>query len=483
MKKTRVLALAMIFIMVMTTACSKSPTKDSDSGNVATPTQEATEQEPTKEPSKEVDSDEEIVLTFASWALGTEEDNNLERRLIAAYEEAHPNVTIQLADDIITSGDWNGSLTTAAAGGTLPDVACIASLPTAVANEWAYDVTSLVQNDTDWANIPSYLANSGSYNEKQFGIPAALHLAGFFINNDLFEAENVNALEYGYSLEDWESTLAAMSTPSEGVIALKHADVVDWLPFVNDSSLGWFTYDGKEVHLNSPAFINAVKYSTSLNSNGYAFNGLTADQKSAFGVESDWEAWNAGLVAMAYDGTWASSGYAKDLSFDVKFVGLPNNKSIIVPDYMFIGKTTEHPEAAYDFAKYMTFGKEGILERIAIDDANDTITWSALPLTVEDEIIEAYFKNFPVEGVREVFEDMEGNSIVEAFKFTPGYIMARWNAPTGIKAGEEENANIAAIINQCMSGNLNINDYAEQLNSLSNQYIAEEAAIIDSVTK
>ena len=76
-----------------------------------------------------------------------------------------------------------------------------------------------------------------------------MHLAGMFVNKDLFEAQNVEPLSYGYTLEDLERTVAAMSAPANGVVALKNADIVDWYPAVKNSSLGWFTYDGKEVHL------------------------------------------------------------------------------------------------------------------------------------------------------------------------------------------------------------------------------------------
>ncbi len=67
-----------------------------------------------------------------------------------------------------------------------------------------------------------------------------MHLAGMFVNKDLFEAQNVEPLSYGYTLEDLERTVAAMSAPANGVVALKNADIVDWYPAVKNSSLGWF---------------------------------------------------------------------------------------------------------------------------------------------------------------------------------------------------------------------------------------------------
>ena len=57
---------------------------------------------------------------------------------------------------------------------------------------------------------------------------------------------------------------------------------------------------------------------------------------------------------MCYDATYACDSLAKERSFTSEFIGLPNGKLVIIPDYQFIGKTTKHPQEAYDFAKFMS---------------------------------------------------------------------------------------------------------------------------------
>lgn len=483
-KQRRLLAILCVMILVVLTGCKSDDKEKEQNPDQPTPgtSSEGGQSNEGKNDNKGGNA-EQITLTYASWALGTEEENNLERRMIAEYERLHPNIKIKIAEDIVSAGNWEDALATAAAGGILPDVSLIAGLPGAVAKEWALDVTEYTSKDEEWANIPEVLRESGQFGGKQYGLPTAMHLAGMFINKDLFEAQNVTPLTYGYTLEDWEKAIAAISSPANGVVALKNADIVDWYPSVKNSELGWFTYDGTQVHLNDPAFIDAVKYSLFLNNSGYSFEGLSPDQRTNFGVESDWEAWNAGTVAMCYDATYACESLAKERSFTSEFIGLPNGKLVIVPDYQFIGKTTKHPQEAYDFAKFMTHGKEGILKRLEISEANESVTWTALPLNTDKEIIDRYFENFPVEGVRTAYESMDGNTIVEAFKYTPGYTNARWNALTGIAAEDKDNANIAEVITACRKGALNIDDYADQLNKLANQYISEEAAMIEEVTK
>lgn len=424
---------------------------------------------------------EQITLRYASWDLGTEEENNIYRRMIAQFEADHPNINIEIADDI-DGADWNGSLTTAAAGGNLPDVTMMAEVPTAVANDWTLDVTPYITDDEDWNNIPESLRESVKFGSGTHAIPYAMNLMGVWVNEDLFEARNQEPLKYGYTFEDFENALKNMSAPSEGVVALKIADMTDWYPAVHDSSYGYFTLKDGQVHLTDPLYIEGVKFCKSVYANGYSFNSLTPEQKANFGTEGDWDAFNQGKIAMAIDPTSNADGYSK-LDSKMEFTSLPNKTAIIIPDYIFISKTTEHPQEAYEFAKFMSFGKAGIMAKLDAIEENEGLNWGSLPLNQDTEIIDRFFANYPVAGVREVYENLDGNSIVEAFKFTPGYGNARWNAPTGISAEGNENANIAQVINACISGELNIDDYAEQLNKLSNDSIKEVQDIIDATVE
>lgn len=426
-------------------------------------------------------SDETIVLRYAAWDLGTEEENNINRRMIELYEQMHPNIKIEIASDIDNS-DWNGSLTTAAAGGNLPDVSMIGELPTAVANGWALDVTPYIQEDTDWESIPSVLTESGKFGQGVYGVPYAMNLTGLYMNKDLFEQRNQELLSYGYTFEEFDEAVKNMSAPSEGVVALKAADISDWYPAVKDSSMGFFTVKDGKVNLADPLYIEGIKYSRSIYENGYSFNSLTDEQKAELGTENDWEAFNAGKIAMTFDPTSNAAGYS-ELASEIVFTSLPNGKCIIIPDYIFIAATTQYPQEAYDFARFMSFGKDGIMERLNIIEDDPECKWASLPLNTDKEISERFFENYPMEGVYEVYKNMEGNAIIEPYKFTPGYANARWNALTGISAGGEENANIAKVIESCITGELNIDDYAEQLNTLANAQIKEVQDVIDGTVQ
>ncbi len=429
---------------------------------------------------------DQIVLRFASWALGTEEENNLDRQMIKAFEDSHPNIKIEIAEDI--TGDWNAALTAAAAGNNLPDVSLISELPVAVANGWARELSDLIAADSDWEGIPESLRESGSYNGKYFGIPSAMHLAGIFMNLDLFEEMNVTPLSYGYTWDEFMDAVKATHNPSEGKVALKYVnDFVNFLPYLWDSSQGWYTYDGTQMHLDSEPFIRAVKETANLVN--YSWAGLTPEQKNmtAGADAGDWDAFQQGYAAMWYDATYCCEGYARgDVSFDTEFVGLPDGKTVIIPDYCFISATTQHPQEAWEFVKFMFWGVDGTNTRMDLDAADDAHSWTAMPITTDSSLLERCFEVFPGKGVKEAYEGMSNGTVVEAFKFAPGYSLARWNGTTGITInvdGTDTEATMANIVDRCIAGTMSIDDYASQLNTLANGFISAEWAAVNEKTK
>ena len=490
--KRKCLAVLMAAAMAVSIiGCGGSPDSQGSSTSDSKPEQQSSESQSAQDSSAEEgdqgqeadNSGEQITLRFASWALGTEEENNLERQMIKAFEDAHPNIKIEIAEEI--TGDWNEALATAAAGNNLPDVCIIATVPTAVANGWAMELGDLIAADSDWNMIPQSLRDSVTYNGKSYGIPTSMHLAGIFMNLDMFEDMNVTPLTYGYTWEEFMEAVEKVHNPSQGTAALKYVnDFANFLPYLWDENQGWYTYDGEQVHLDSPEFIRAIKETQNLVN--YSWAGLSDDQKSlTAGAETgDYDAWKQGYTAMWYDATYSCGGFGTgEFSYSAQYVGLPGGKNVIIPDYAFISATTKHPQEAWEFAKFMFWGLDAARNRMAIADADETQGYTAIPITADDAILDAYFASFPVDGVREAYESMDTNgTVVEAFKFAPGYSNARWNGPTGIELDGEE-ANMAKIVDKCILGELSIDDYAAQLNTLANGFIADERAAVDAATK
>ena len=472
MKKLIALLLALVMVVSVLAACNTEKPVETKPAETNKPAE--------TKPAQTEPAGEQIVLRLAHWGLGTEEEYNLERRMIDLYMELNPNIKIEIAEEI--TGDWNAALATAAAGNTLPDVFLIGNVPTAVANEWTLDLTEYAAADEDWNKLPASMIDSTYYGGEIHAIPLAMHINGIYINVDLFEEMNVEPLESGYTMEEFEEAVEAVTDIASGKIALADYNIYEWYCSVLNPELGFFTYANDQVALNDPAFIEAIKYSNDIFTNKYSFNALNDDEKAVFGVGSDWDAFVNGSLALKMDATWNASFFGNDVDYNIKFITLPEGKSVIIPDYICIGKSTQHPQEAYDFAKWMAHSKEGILARLDIDEAEDSVSFASIPLILDEEISERFFANYPMEGVQEVYEEFMDTAIVESYKFAPGYENARWNGLTGITVGDVANANMATVIDACVRGVLNIDDYAEQLNTMANSFLKEVQDIIDKVT-
>jgi hypothetical protein len=80
-----------------------------------------------------------VTIRYANWNVGTEEENNLQRQLVAAYEASNPGVTVEFVD-MSGDGRWDEKLTNYAARGELPDVFMADNTPYYVQSGWAADL-------------------------------------------------------------------------------------------------------------------------------------------------------------------------------------------------------------------------------------------------------------------------------------------------------------------------------------------------------
>jgi multiple sugar transport system substrate-binding protein len=108
--------------------------------------------------------------------------------MIEEYEKKNPNIDIVIADYIDTA-DYANSLTTAAAGGKLPDVIMLQNIPNGLSNEWLMDITEFTSNDEDWNKVSKPVIESAQSGNGTYAVPAGQFLAGYFVNKDLFEKD------------------------------------------------------------------------------------------------------------------------------------------------------------------------------------------------------------------------------------------------------------------------------------------------------
>lgn len=412
---------------------------------------------------------EPVTLRYAAWNLGNPEANGLERLMVQAFMETHPNVRIKI-DERFTA-DYDGAMASASADGALPDVFMYASIPQASANGWCADLTGLALADGEWGAIPAPIREAVQVGGRTAAIPSAMHFYGYFCNASLFEARGVPVPEAGFTMEEFLRAANATTDAGGRTVGLAETGgIIDWYPAAANGRLGWYSWDGGKFCLDSSAFIAGVRLAQTIHESGCAFSALSEEDRQRLGYANDWEAWCAGAVAMKFDGTWAAGDWAK-LGFDVRFLGLPGGRVCIVPDFLFISKSCGHPAEAYEFARFMSaYSREGFAERMRLAAANG-LAVGTLPMVKDRKLIDAFFGEAPASGIRAVYDSMKDMSYVEGTKVLPGYSQARWEYVTSIPAGETCNAKIGDVLSCACMGAVDIDEVAALLNSAASECV------------
>lgn len=417
-----------------------------------------------------------VTLRYANWNVGTEEENNLQRQLVAAYVEMHPEVTIEFVD-MSGEGRWDQKLTNYAARGELPDVFMADNTPYYIQNGWAADLTSMVAEDADWQNVPQVLKDAVTYSGKVLGLPSAQFIMGYFVNQDLFEAANLDAPTYGVSLEDFYAAVTAVTNVQQGVLGLNEMEpILGWYPSTQDSNLKWFSFDGAHMNYNSDGFKAAVD--SALEMRPYTWQGLSDDQKAAFASQGPWELFLNQEVGATWEGGWAVPGYAQNATFNWDFVGIPGGNQAMVADILVVSATSADMAAAYDFAKWMSFSAEGYAKEAELAIAAERVP-TRMPVSLSAESIDLYLSivgDRP--GLRQALENLD-NSLVESLaKIVPGYINARWEGKPGIDIGDNLDVNIGFMFGNLASGAYKFSDYSAQLEQFANNILDEASATL-----
>lgn len=415
-----------------------------------------------------------VTLRYANWNLGTEEENNIQRQLVAAYVEAHPDVTIEFVD-MSGEGGWEEKLTNYAARGELPDVFMANNTPYYVQNGWVADLTELVQDDPDWQNVPQVLKDAVTYSDKVLGLPVAQFVMGYFVNQDLFEAANLDAPAYGVPVDDFFAAATALTNVQQGVLGLHEmGPILGWYPSTQDSNLKWFGFDGVHMNYNSDAFKAAVNKAIEMRP--HTWQGLTDEQRTVFTSQGPWELFLNQESGAVWEGGWALPAYAQNATFNWDFIGIPGGSQAMVADILVVSATAADEAAAYDFARWMSFSTEGYAKEAELAADAGTVP-TRMPVSVTPESIDLYM-SFVGErpGLRQALENLD-NSLVESLaKIVPGYINARWEGKPGLDIGDNLDVNLGFIFDNIAAGSFKYEDLSAQLEEFANNILDEARA-------
>lgn len=424
------------------------------------------------------------TLIYRTWDTGTEAQNNEERQLLKLFEQKE-NVIVKVVENPGSGNDyWNGIKASVVNNIDLADVMMVPNLDWPLANQFLRNVKEFTDADPEFAKVPASIREACSFKSGVYAIPARMNLQGYFVNTTVLESKlNIRATDLncrsGY--DAIENIVNKAATVSDVVGLDTAAHFIDTMPSVLDTStektMGYFTWDGAQYHLDSEAFISGVQKGRAFFDAGKTLDAFDEAARTNLGldpeIDAKVDAWNKGKLVLRYGFTYEIPNMLEDnsLNFSYKFIGNPGGKIAIVGDYYGIYKDTKEPELAYKLAKWMSFGMDGFKERMKLYEKKGSV--NSLPLIDDEALIDEYFEKFgsssEMSGLEDAYAYIQAKSMVEGVKVVPGYLSARQNKKTGIEIGDIKDATMFELLNSCIVGGQDIAAYATELNRIANQ--------------
>ncbi|PKK87394.1 MAG: hypothetical protein CVV63_01185 [Tenericutes bacterium HGW-Tenericutes-8] len=460
---------------------------------------------------KEVE-EEGTVITYAAWNLGTEEAYNIERRMIDEFMVANPDIQVNVIERPKTVDEegnesdvsWDEFFAAQAAIGKMPDVFMSDSVIKAVTNGWAEDIMSIASADSEFALLSEDIRNATTINGKLYALPQALYYMGYFINRTVIGEAGAGAVVPTYGMS-FDALMAAAQADAkqpviggDGIAGIDGMNnLIGWLPAQYNADIDWFTYSESGFHFDSEAFQIAVneqmKY-YGAGASGYS-NYVLETQDNRADRYGEGDPFTNGKQSIKWEGSynlrdWLSATLNEESGLygaDIDFIGTPsvtyNNQTVhripIVLDYIGVGQGTQYPEAAYEFAKWMGFGKDGYMKRLDIAENHpEAGAVNFAPMINDQAIVDAFFDLYPtLVEFKKIVTEHDAFIVESLAKTVPGYIDVRWTAAYNAEM------NMAAVFDMIVRGELSLADaLAAGLNTIANREYNDAKERLDDIT-
>jgi multiple sugar transport system substrate-binding protein len=286
--------------------------------------------------------------TLTWWDYYTDgSSNEAMNNLITAYQEAHPDVTIERTS--IGFGDLKSSIIQAAATGTMPDIVIIDNPDhQAMASQGALaDLTPYI---SEWDGNGQYYDGPWSstiFDGKNYGVPYGSNATTLYYNVELLQE---NGIEPPKTWDELRAAAKTLTTSDRAGFCLSLINTEEgtftYLPFLWGNG-GDIPDLGGEANIAALTFLNAM-----MNEDGSipkdALNWSQGDANNQF---------MAGKCAMQINGPWQIPGLnAADLTFTWNVSDWPNNGSptSILGGENFAAGAGDNVEAAWDVISWVT---------------------------------------------------------------------------------------------------------------------------------
>lgn len=367
----------------------------------------------------------DIILSYADWG-----DQELNQALIDSFMEENPHIQVELRKDITGAGEtFTGNLLNAQAAGVLPDVFAIDNVPTGYTNGMLLDISEYWDADPDTDLVYPNIQDTAVYGDGRYAIPSFQFIKGIYMNITLFERYNIPLPDKDWTYDEMVDLAIQIRQAGQNDIVygidpwFGDLDFASIWPTQDFEDVGYNTWDGEQFNFTSDAWIEAFEARNAL----YAQDVVAGFTEAEMNILGDIWPWEAGYIGMRIDGSWNlwMIETMAENDIEVGFWPYPGGDAGQFPptilDFQVVSSQTDHPEEAYELAKWMTFGKEGWMTRLDIMEERGMEYLDRFPTADYPEVWARTTDYIDyVEGLRESIELLE-YSKPDVDKWLPGY--------------------------------------------------------------
>lgn len=337
----------------------------------------------------------QIVLRVGTGDSG--EGLNPHQEIIRRFEEANPDITVQL--EPVSGNDYYARLLTQIAAGDAPDIMNIGddAVPMFVMSDAFLSLDAFISSE-DGLDTGVYLPGllePGQWDGQQWFLPKDYSPLAVYYNKTIFDEYGVDYPQAGWTWDDLLAIAQELTVDTDGDgtpdiwgIQLPGPWTTGFEYWVAAAGGTLISEDGTTFvgYMDSPETQAAVQFYKDLY-NTYQVAPPPADMSAFGGGNSEFD---NGTAAMRIFGRWPQAGMLENPNIDLGVVGTP--AGAVDANVLFWGgfgiySGTEHPDAAWRFLKFYA-GPEG---------AEVWKDW-ALP-AVASVAEEAGLADDPIEGV------------------------------------------------------------------------------------
>ncbi|HPA60140.1 MAG TPA: extracellular solute-binding protein [Clostridia bacterium] len=405
--------------------------------------------------------------------------------LMDVFRATYPGIELTV---IPFDGESGPYLTAMATAGTMPDVLWgdWTDFTYAVSNGYVRPLDDLLDKDPEAEHLPGSLVFPYVYNGKTYAVPDQIHARMIAMNTDLIDELNLDKPRYDWTLDEFKDILKVATTDKTAGAAVLYD--LDSVISAQDSAF-WspaYNYEDHSFHfaekwlpginlLNELRAIPGLDVWKMRNNGAGAQEGESNDYTVKFGeagVNDNHYSFKEGFALLATGASWEANWMRAQVKPNWEYWPYPrmNEESPIkVPvhvnhTYMMSTVAEENVPAAYEVLKWVSFGREGNINKMDIfaarpaDEQADGklyFLWY-FPSTQHPDVVAKFADNpYVTEGLKVVYANIINCFRDDLNKILPGYNLIFddqvWQLLNGARNGEMDAASVATQLDEIVN--------------------------------